>query len=125
MRDSTGHSHKLAESHFSCADRQKVSLPDGFFQCNQALVINDGDPDDRKIGNGCLHGCEISLIGLIHLGSGEHRWQVDTCKSYFVSYILQHIRGPTYIQAVDDGIGTAKNTQESTTSAATLGGARE
>ena len=27
MRDSTGHSHKLAESHFSCADRQKVSLP--------------------------------------------------------------------------------------------------
>ncbi len=29
-------------------------LPHSFFQCTQALVINDGDPDNRKLGNGCL-----------------------------------------------------------------------
>ena len=39
---------------------QPRELPDGFFECNQALVINDGDPDDRKIGNGCLQALRES-----------------------------------------------------------------
>src|SRR6266571_8439036 len=104
---------------------QTRELPYGFFHCSQALVINNGDPNGRKIGNGCLQGCEISFVGLIHLGGGEHRWQIDTSESYFGSYILQHIKGPAYIQAIDDGIGTAQDTQERTTSAVTLGGARK
>src|SRR5438067_849154 len=58
---------------------QTRELPHSIFEYNQALIINDRDPDDREIGNDCLQGCEITLVGLVHLGGGEHRWQVDAC----------------------------------------------
>src|SRR6266567_7253955 len=76
MRDSTGHSHKLAESHFSCADRQKVSLPDHpsseseairLLERNHSLCIvakkrksaYQSVPSSRKSGKGNAKKCVL------------------------------------------------------------------
>jgi hypothetical protein len=99
---------------------QARELPQGFFACGQALVVDDGDADDGEVGYRGLQRCEGLFVGFVHFGDSEHRWQVNPCERYFVAYVLQRGSGCANILAIDNGIGTAQDAEEGATSATVL-----